>query len=290
MWIAAPLLIVSMAFVYRLERIRVGRAFIAIREDELAADAMGVNPTRYKVLAFTLSAVLAGVAGATQRALLQHVELATGDIRPGREPHGLRPHRRVPHLPGAGGGRPRAHRPPRGAPLGWQISEGCLAGSPSSSATGGSSSTALLIAVGSVFFPHGLITPGLLIRRPPPARREPWHGAPDLGDAGGRRQIRRVPLAVEAVTCRFGGLIAVNEVSFDVREGRDLRAHRAQWRRQDHALQPHHGSHASHGRAASLPGPRHHRPAASSGRRARVSHGRSRTSGSSAISPPSTTS
>src|SRR3989442_1375844 len=64
MWIAAPLLIVSMAFVYRLERIRVGRAFIAIREDELAADAMGVNPTRYKVLAFALSAVLAGVAGA----------------------------------------------------------------------------------------------------------------------------------------------------------------------------------------------------------------------------------
>ena len=59
-----PLLLLSMFFVYRLERIRVGRAFIAIREDELAADAMGINPTHYKVLAFTLGAMLAGVVGA----------------------------------------------------------------------------------------------------------------------------------------------------------------------------------------------------------------------------------
>jgi len=33
----------SMFFIYRLEKIRVGRAFAAIR-DELAADAMGINP------------------------------------------------------------------------------------------------------------------------------------------------------------------------------------------------------------------------------------------------------
>lgn len=53
-----------MFFLYRLERIRVGRAFAAIREDELAADAMGINPTYYKVLAFTLGAILAGFVGA----------------------------------------------------------------------------------------------------------------------------------------------------------------------------------------------------------------------------------
>lgn len=64
LWIAIPLLVVSMILLYRLERIRVGRAFIAIREDELAAGAMGINPTYYKVLAFTLGAILAGVAGA----------------------------------------------------------------------------------------------------------------------------------------------------------------------------------------------------------------------------------
>jgi branched-chain amino acid transport system permease protein len=64
LWIALPLLIISMVLFYRLERIRVGRAFIAIREDELAASAMGIDPTYYKVLAFTLGAILAGVVGA----------------------------------------------------------------------------------------------------------------------------------------------------------------------------------------------------------------------------------
>lgn len=64
LWIAIPLLIISMFFLYRLEQIRVGRAFAAIREDELAADAMGINPTYYKVLAFTLGAILAGIVGA----------------------------------------------------------------------------------------------------------------------------------------------------------------------------------------------------------------------------------
>jgi len=64
LWIAVPLLIISMLLFYRLERIRVGRAFIAIREDELAAGAMGINPTYYKVLAFTLGSILAGVVGA----------------------------------------------------------------------------------------------------------------------------------------------------------------------------------------------------------------------------------
>jgi branched-chain amino acid transport system permease protein len=64
LWIAGPLLILTMLFVYRLERIRIGRAFTAIREDELAADAMGVNPVTNKLLAFTLGAILAGVVGA----------------------------------------------------------------------------------------------------------------------------------------------------------------------------------------------------------------------------------
>ena len=64
LWVAGPLLLLSAFFVYRLERIRVGRAFIAIREDELAAGAMGINPTYNKVLSFTMGAVLAGVVGA----------------------------------------------------------------------------------------------------------------------------------------------------------------------------------------------------------------------------------
>ncbi len=64
LWIVIPLLAISMLLLYRLEKIKVGRAFIAIREDELAAGAMGINPTYYKVLAFVLGAVLAGITGA----------------------------------------------------------------------------------------------------------------------------------------------------------------------------------------------------------------------------------
>jgi branched-chain amino acid transport system permease protein len=41
-----------------------GRALMAIREDELAAECLGVNTVRYKVAAFVLSSALAGVAGA----------------------------------------------------------------------------------------------------------------------------------------------------------------------------------------------------------------------------------
>ncbi|ATP42256.1 branched-chain amino acid ABC transporter permease [Solibacillus sp. R5-41] len=43
---------------------RHGRACIAVREDEIAADAMGINTTYYKVIAFTIGSFFAGVAGA----------------------------------------------------------------------------------------------------------------------------------------------------------------------------------------------------------------------------------
>jgi branched-chain amino acid transport system permease protein len=40
-----------------------GRGFIAVRDDEVAASAMGVNPTKYKVTAFVIGAFFAGIAG-----------------------------------------------------------------------------------------------------------------------------------------------------------------------------------------------------------------------------------
>ena len=47
----------------RLAESRIGRAWVAIREDELAAAATGINTTRLKLLAFALGATLAGMAG-----------------------------------------------------------------------------------------------------------------------------------------------------------------------------------------------------------------------------------
>ena len=48
----------------RLINSSVGRAFLAVREDQIAAEAMGVDTTRYKVKAFIIGSALAGVAGA----------------------------------------------------------------------------------------------------------------------------------------------------------------------------------------------------------------------------------
>ncbi|HEX3719153.1 MAG TPA: branched-chain amino acid ABC transporter permease [Verrucomicrobiae bacterium] len=40
-----------------------GRGFLAVRDDEVAAEAMGLNPTRYKIVAFVVGAFFAGMAG-----------------------------------------------------------------------------------------------------------------------------------------------------------------------------------------------------------------------------------
>ena len=49
---------------HRLNHSRMGRAWVAIREDEVAAELMGVEVTKQKVIAFALSAMFAGLAGA----------------------------------------------------------------------------------------------------------------------------------------------------------------------------------------------------------------------------------
>ncbi|MGI5351649.1 branched-chain amino acid ABC transporter permease [Streptomyces sp. CA-250714] len=56
----------------RSDNSRIGRAWIAIREDEVAARAMGVNAFRLKLMAFALGATLAGMAGT----VLAHVEFS----------------------------------------------------------------------------------------------------------------------------------------------------------------------------------------------------------------------
>jgi len=55
----------------RLKHSTEGRAMLAVREDEVAAEAMGVNTTKEKVRAFVMAAFFAGVAGA----LFAHLEL-----------------------------------------------------------------------------------------------------------------------------------------------------------------------------------------------------------------------
>ena len=58
------LLIVLVYFFTRLSGSRMGRAFAALRDDEAAAEAMGVNSTYVKLAAFAAGGVIAGLAGA----------------------------------------------------------------------------------------------------------------------------------------------------------------------------------------------------------------------------------
>lgn len=67
-------LLLALLFVYRQQRGRVGRAYAAIRIDEIAAEATGINITYYKVLAFVQGAVLAGLAGG----LVAHINFSVG--------------------------------------------------------------------------------------------------------------------------------------------------------------------------------------------------------------------
>jgi branched-chain amino acid transport system permease protein len=62
-YLTLGILIVVALLLRNLERSRLGRAWIALREDELAANCMGLNPSKLKLAAFALGAGLAGMAG-----------------------------------------------------------------------------------------------------------------------------------------------------------------------------------------------------------------------------------
>jgi branched-chain amino acid transport system permease protein len=55
--------VASIVLVFRVVRSSFGRTLLAVREDEIAAEAMGVDTTRAKVISFVVSAAMAGVAG-----------------------------------------------------------------------------------------------------------------------------------------------------------------------------------------------------------------------------------
>jgi len=69
--------IASIAAIWYIMKSRIGLAFLAIRENELEARAAGIDPVRYRLLAFALSAYLAGVAGAL---MIHHIGYITPEI------------------------------------------------------------------------------------------------------------------------------------------------------------------------------------------------------------------
>jgi branched-chain amino acid transport system permease protein len=71
-------LVVIVFLVWRLTRGRLGNAWSAIRQDEIAALSQGIHVARYKLIAFVLSAVLAGYAGALEAHLNFFVDPGDG--------------------------------------------------------------------------------------------------------------------------------------------------------------------------------------------------------------------
>lgn len=77
----ALFLLIVMAFVAKnIARSRVGRAFAAIRDRDIAAEIMGINLTSHKVLAFAISSFYAGVAGALLFTVTGFVEPRAFDL------------------------------------------------------------------------------------------------------------------------------------------------------------------------------------------------------------------
>jgi branched-chain amino acid transport system permease protein len=164
--VALPMLLLTALFTFQLERSRVGRALTAIREDELAAAAMGVNITFYKILAFTIGAILAGMVGA----LNAHI-LGTWNARQGTFDASILYLAFV-----IIGGSRNFVGPIMGGLLLTALPEALRAvagidGLPrwfsQFLVDGRLIIYGVLIAVGSVFFPQGIITPDLFKRRKP---------------------------------------------------------------------------------------------------------------------------
>lgn len=62
-WVLLALIIIVIFFLKRIDRSRVGRAWEAIREDEDAAELMGVQTLKYKLWAFSIGAGIGGMGG-----------------------------------------------------------------------------------------------------------------------------------------------------------------------------------------------------------------------------------
>lgn len=74
LWWSWGFALVTIFFMFRLINSSYGRALKSIREDEIAAQAMGINLFRHKIFAFAVGSSIAGIGGALHANLLQTVD------------------------------------------------------------------------------------------------------------------------------------------------------------------------------------------------------------------------
>lgn len=80
LFISLTVLILSTTVAHNISRSRLGRAFVAIRDHDLAAELLGVNQFKYKLQAFFLAAVYAGTAGALAAHNIRHLNSETFNL------------------------------------------------------------------------------------------------------------------------------------------------------------------------------------------------------------------
>lgn len=73
-YLSLTFLIISIVFVRIVLATKLGRSFVAIREDETLAKSMGVNVTKYKVISFVLGSVIASLAGAIYAPFIVYIQ------------------------------------------------------------------------------------------------------------------------------------------------------------------------------------------------------------------------
>ncbi|PXY24809.1 branched-chain amino acid ABC transporter permease [Prauserella sp. PE36] len=79
-WLTVTIIIVILVLVGNLERSRVGRSWVAIRDDEDAAAIMGVNTFKFKIWAFVIGAAIGGLSGALYAGQLAFVNNQKFDV------------------------------------------------------------------------------------------------------------------------------------------------------------------------------------------------------------------
>ena len=79
-YITLTVLIMSTIVAHNISRSRLGRAFVAIRDNDLAAELLGVNLFKYKLQSFFLAAVFAGVAGSLAAHNIRHLNSETFNL------------------------------------------------------------------------------------------------------------------------------------------------------------------------------------------------------------------
>ncbi len=213
-YIILLLALVTNFFTQRVRRLPVGRAWEALREDETACKALGINPTNTKLTAFAVGAMFAGFAGSFFAAKQRFISPESFTFIESAI---------ILAIVVLGG---------MGSQIGVVLAAVLLIGLPEWFRDLGAYRMVvfgLAMVLIMVFRPRGLIA-----HREPSVRLHPVRA--------GRWPARRVAplIEVEHLTMRFGGLVAVDDVSFTARPREITRDHRPQRRGQDHGLQLHH--------------------------------------------------